>query len=127
MTKPTGKPNGAPTKYNEDYCIDVVDYFRDSKGFPTLEDFAVNHCDVTPKTINNWMDSQPDFLRAVEKGKGIQKHRLIQGAFSGDYNSTFSIFFAKNNCGMKDKMENEISGLDSINIQIVKPRQKRGE
>jgi hypothetical protein len=73
------------------------------------------------------MDSQPDFLRAVEKGKGIQKHRLIQGAFSGDYNSTFSIFFAKNNCGMKDKMENEISGLDSINIQIVKPRQKRGE
>jgi hypothetical protein len=73
------------------------------------------------------MDKYPKFLRAVEKAKGIQKHQLIQGAFSGEYNSTFSIFFAKNNCGMKDKVEQEISGLDSININIVKPKNKRGE
>jgi hypothetical protein len=35
--------------------------------------------------------------------------------------------FGLKNLGWSDKYEQEISGLDSININIVKPKKKRGE
>ena len=122
-----GVGGGAPEKYKEEFCEDIIYYFENFVGFPTLEHFAVNECKVTPKTLYNWMDKYPKFLQAVEKAQALQKHQLIQGAFSGEYNSTFSIFFAKHNCGMKDKVENEHTGLDAIKINIVEPNKKRGK
>ena len=96
---------GRPTKYKPEYCQDMIDYFRNHSGFPTFEHFAVEGCDVHPETLINWAESHEDFFEATKKAKAIQKHRLCEGAFSGELNPTFSIFFAKNNCGMVDKQE----------------------
>lgn len=118
---------GRPTKYKPEYCEDIIAYFHDHQGFPTIEGFAVYECDVNIDTVYEWAKIHPEFSEAKKKAMSIQKHRLCEGAFSGELNTTFSIFFAKNNCGMKDKVEQEHSGLESLNINIVKPRDKRGE
>lgn len=126
-TPPTGRPEGRPTKYKPEYCEDIIAYFHDHQGFPTIEGFAVYECDVDPDTIVNWTKNHPEFFGAYKKAKAIQKHRLQEGALSGELNTTFSIFFGKNNCDMSDRVQQEHSGLESLNINIVKPRDKRGE
>lgn len=127
MTPKTGKPMGRPTDYKPEYCERVIDYFKTHVGFPTIEGFATLAIDVCADTIQEWKKVHPDFSVSCKKAMEIQKHRLCEGAMDGTHNTAFAIFFAKNNCGMKDKVENEISGLDAITIQIVKPRKKRGE
>ena len=121
-----GVGGGAPEKYKEEYCEEIIHYFRNYSGFPTLEGFATDVLDVDPDTLLNWREKHPKFFGAVKKAKAIQKNTLIQGGLSGEYQTGFAIFVGKNNCDMKDKVEQEVSGLDAININIVKPRKKRG-
>ena len=115
---------GRPTKYKEEYCEDIVMFFKTYEGFPTFENFAVSHCNCTRETLHEWKRVHPDFSDAYKKAEEVQRYRLMDGAMSGAYNNTFSIFFAKNNMGMKDKVENEHTGLDGININIVGKRDK---
>jgi hypothetical protein len=125
-TKPTGKPDGQPTKYKPEYCDAIVAYFLESVGYPTLEGFCIPY-KFSSASLHTWAKEHPEFFKSKEKAIEIQKHRTIEGAMNGSLNTAYSIFIGKNCHGMKDKVEQEISGLDAININIVKPRQKRGE
>lgn len=125
-TPKTGQPMGRPTDYKPEYCEAIVTYFLESEEYPTLEGFCIPYAFST-SSLHVWAEKYPDFMDSKKKAVEIQKHRTIKGAMDGSLNTAYSIFIGKNCHGMKDKVEQEISGLDSININIVKPRQKRGD
>lgn len=132
---PEIKPNlgGRPTKWYPGVNQELIEYFAvapsrvqevtmtDRKGnestrtevvaerFPTFERFAHNH-DVNVDTLIEWakeehLDDYPGFSGAYRRAKELQKDFLLENALSGRFNPQFSIFFAKNNLGMKDKTE----------------------
>jgi len=121
-----GVGGGPTTKYKDYFPNDIISYFLMQEEFPTFAGFATE-CDCTMECLHEWQRKYPKFSEAYKKAKQIQENRTIQGAMSNTLNSTFSIFFLKNCHGYKDKVEQEISGLESIVIDIVKPRKKRGE
>jgi len=125
-TPKTGNPNGRPTDYKPEYCDAIVSYFLDCEEYPTIEGFCIPY-EFCTSSLYLWADTYPDFMESKKKAIEIQKHRTMTGAMNGTLNTAYAIFVNKNCHNMKDKVEQEISGLDAINIQIVKPRQKRGE
>ena len=125
-TPKTGNPNGRPSDYKPEYCELLVSYFLESEEYPTLEGFCIPY-KFSSARLHAWAKDFPEFRESKEKAIEIQKHRTMKGAMDGTLNTTYAIFINKNCHGMKDKVEQEISGLDAINIQIVKPKQKRGD
>ena len=106
---------GRPTKYKNEYCAAIISYFINSERFPTFEGFA-DSIDVCVDTIMDWTRAHDEFFRAYTRAKDIQCNRLVIGAIENKYNSQFAQFFAKNNLGFKDKVEQEISG--GIRIEL---------
>jgi len=123
------------TKYKEEYVEGVINYFRgrdfdgmrkveqieDEEGnvketrqlkafaTPSLAGFAV-HVGVSAKTINEWRKRHEDFNEACEIALQKQKEHIIHNASTGQMPTNFAIFLLKNNHGMVDKVENEVSG-----------------
>jgi len=121
---------GRPTDYKKAYCEELVKFFnvepyfetpvtyKDKKGnvtdkvifvaadLPTLAGFA-KKIGVSRDTINQWSNHE-EFSDAIKKGKECQESILTTNALRGDYNPAFSIFFAKNNLGWKDKTETDL-------------------
>lgn len=101
---------GRPSKYDARYCQELIAYAKSSSdAIPTLEGFA-DLIDVDPDTITAWQSSHPEFLGACKKVMGMQKARLIDRGLKGEHNPAITIFLLKNNHGMKDKVEQELSG-----------------
>ena len=115
---------GRPTKYYEEICQEMLDFFDDAgtmtladgkvvQRLPTFEKFA---CDknLTVATLDNWKndENKPEFFEAYKVCQAKQKDFLIQRGLAGDINTTFGIFVSKNITDMKDKTEvdNNING-----------------
>ncbi len=110
---------GRPTKYDPKYCKEMIDYFQDkSNFFPTLAGFA-SSIEMHKETLLNWAEKHVEFFDALKRIKDMQEHNLVGGALGGQYNPTFSIFFAKNNLGYKDKQETEHTGKDGGAIVVI--------
>lgn len=135
-------PRGRPTDYKEEYCNQLIEFFNieayeemilpDRSGgkkreiipckFPTLARFACN-IGVTRETLWEWSTTKlpngelkyPNFSNAYKRAKEFQESILVEGAMAGAFNSTFSIFTAKNVFGWKDKQEVENTGTVEIN------------
>lgn len=117
---------GQPTKYREEYCEEMIKFFKvecvtfTSRGekrvtkFPTFERFALN-IGVHHQTLLNWCDAHAKFFEAYKKCKEIQKDLLIEGGLSGHYNAAFTMFLAKNVTDLKDKQEVEHT-VDEIRL-----------
>lgn len=107
-------PGGRPTKYRDDYPQLLLDYFNKTidhdEVFPTKAGFAI-HIDVGKDTLNEWSNcgKHPKFSVAYKKAEDYQEKNLVSNAITGKYNPAFSIFFAKNNLGYKDKTEHNHS------------------
>lgn len=135
------------TKYKEEYVEGVIDYFRGRefdgmrkveefedqdgniktkkqlKAFPTpsLAGFAV-HVGVSANTIKEWRKRHPEFDEACEIAMQKQMEHIIHNASTGQMPTNFAIFLLKNNHGMVDKVENEMSGnmtLESLIGQTI--------
>ena len=115
-----GKGGGAPTKYKPEYCERLIEYFsgplfetidgkRVARSFPMFAEFATD-IGVTPETLRNWAAKNGEFSKVYEQAKEYQELTLVKGAMGGHYNTVFSIFFAKNNLGYRDKQEIEQTG-----------------
>jgi hypothetical protein len=126
------KPVARPTKYKEEYCDMILEYFdidsgydvevENSKGvmqsvrhasnLPTLAGFA-RKIKVHRDTIHHWANEQnengelirPDFSDALKLAKECQEDILVQNGLKGGYNATFAIFAAKNIIGWRDTKE----------------------
>ncbi len=97
----------------------ILNSYEDKSGrwrvaatrFPTLEGFA-NSIGVHVDTLNAWAKDEsecPGFFGALSTVKQMQKDTLIQGALLNVFNSRFAIFFAKNNLGMSEDVNHEIT------------------
>jgi len=130
------RPIGRPTKYREEYCEQIVEFFdRPTKivkekqvfgkngveiieeevanDFPTFEKFACN-IDVDVDTMLDWCKKHENFLGAYKRCKHLQKNILIENGMFGRYNTAFAIFTAKNCTDMRDKIETKIEGSLSL-------------
>lgn len=128
MKKSAKHPVGRPTKYRKEYCDELLKFFNidpyfetpitytDKKGnvtekvnfiaadLPTLAGFA-KKIGISRDTLNEWTREHPEFSDAIKKSKECQESILTTNALRGDYNPAFSIFFAKNNMGWKDRTD----------------------
>lgn len=56
-------PAGRPTAYKPEYCEQVIELGRAGKSKVQM----AAHFDVCRKTIDNWAEENPEFLRALER------------------------------------------------------------
>ena len=120
-----------PTKYKKKYCDKIIEYFKKEPfrqvseittykdgttketiklipcKFPTIEGFAVS-IGICSKTVLNWLQDNPEFLRAYDYAKSCQKDILTQNGLLGLYNCLFAKFVAINSTDMRDSQEHNI-------------------
>lgn len=141
MAKPGPK---GPSKYDPKLCQELVDFFdvepyeelevknHDKNGkewftyelrpndLPHLSGFAkkigVNTC-----TLSDWANKYPEFSDALKRAKELNEQMLTVNALRGLYNSTFSIFTAKNKFGWRDEqhLKTEQKDEKQITVKIV--------
>lgn len=122
---------GAPTAWKPEYNEEIVKHFQvdevsslhyDDKGrpypimknkFPTFEGFA-GKIGVSVDTLYEWAKAKhsvesdekcikyPGFSEAFRLAHNKQALYIHEAAMSGAANTTYAIFFAKNNLGMRD-------------------------
>lgn len=122
---------GAPAKYKEKYCKEIVEYFNNAYAdfregcserrihYPTLYGFAAS-IGVHRDSINEWSNVHPKFSDALKKAKSIQADFTIQSAMNGICPQPFAIFMMKNNHNWTDKTEtkNENSNTVTLNYKV---------
>lgn len=138
-------PGGAPTKYKEEYCQQIIEFFRveprqvmykkeyfqngnlksetpiiEANNLPTFQDFA-DSIDVHIDTLNEWCKVHEQFSEAYARAKQLQERIWLINGMNGLYNSNFAIFFGKNCLGYKDKQEIENTGDVAIKIEGYNP------
>lgn len=135
------RENAAATKYKEEYCQQLIDYFSKPatrveyketyfKGelssrtpivvpeeYPTFEMFAAK-IGVTTDTLRNWCEDHPRFRYYYARAKEIQLGKLTSNAITGLYNPVYAKFEAVNNHNQKDKQEVETSVSGSLGVPM---------
>ena len=139
-------PAGRPTKYKEEYCEEIIAYFRDFEMFdeipvdkqdkdgnvsttmkqiparpPSIVKFGLN-IGVTFQTLMNWCDQHPKFLESYSAAKKIYEDTLRDGAMTGLYKENFTKMVMSHNFGWSDKKELEVTGSLS---DIIKESRER--
>jgi hypothetical protein len=69
MTKPTGRPVGRPSKYNEALAIEICEQLMAGESL-----VAICQRDDMPNriTVVRWMDRDPDFATMIFKARATQ-------------------------------------------------------
>lgn len=111
---------GRPTKYKPEYCEMLIKHM--SSGLP-YETFAAE-VDASREVLYDWEKAHPEFLHAKKKGRAAQYKFLAmvgRNAMAGKvpgFNATAWVFFMKNCCGWKDKIEiSEDDEVDDIDFE----------
>jgi hypothetical protein len=131
---------GRPTKYKPEYCKSIIEYFdipatttkevtRITKSgivkmeqevpnyLPTIEGFA-RKIGIAPKNMLAWVEGYPEFRKAYELAKCMQKDILNQNALMGRYSEGYAKFVAINCTDMVDKSQKEVSGPDGGPVEF---------
>ncbi len=58
-------PAGRPSKYQPEFCDEVVELGREGKSPAQM----ASHFDVSRQTIDNWAADNPEFLEALTRAK----------------------------------------------------------
>lgn len=96
------------TTYDDSYPDDILRYFREYNGYPTLEGW----CDdrgVAYTTALGWSKNEelcPLFVDAYAQCKSIQRRKGIDGGISGAFNPMFTKFVLSSLHGMREKDNN---------------------
>jgi hypothetical protein len=124
---------GRPSKYKEEYCDQIIEYFQKepitclykeeyfkdgeikskspiitANEFPTFQGFA-NKISVNGDTLVEWAKVNTGFSAAYARAKELQEHIWLVNGMQGLYNSQFAQFFGKNCLGYKDKTETDVT------------------
>jgi hypothetical protein len=119
-------PGGRPSKYKEEYCQALIEFFDIEPHFetpcittlkngtikeeirfipsdlPLLSTFAVQ-LGVHRATLFRWGKKHKKFRNALKVAKDCQRSILITNGLKGLYNNTFAIFTAENLIGWRDR------------------------
>lgn len=127
---------GRPTKYREEYCDLIVEYFNKphltlsheqvatagkvvelseekASELPTFADFAIE-IGVCIDTLNEWTRVHPRFSESYKKAKSLQENHIIKNAYAGRVNTIFSLFMLKCNHGWREETKEEVQAKSSL-------------
>jgi len=136
MTEPTEKrPVGRPSQYDPAYCERIIELGRLGKS---IEQIAAQ-IGVGTKTMYNWRDEFPEFLRALEIAKeleldwweNIAQNMMVENKDGSKLNSaiwsrSMAARFPKK---YRESTKTEITGengaplLQGIQVTFVKPNE----
>ncbi len=138
---------GRPTKYKAEYAQALVDYFKKSirayervlidngegrtrteiipEYFPTFQEFAAVHCDVSVDTLIEWAKAKnaagqlihPEFSEAYARARDLQAAILIKGSLVDAFKGNFAGLAAKNLIGWADKIESTVTEVSGMTAQ----------
>lgn len=122
---------GKNSKWKLEYNQSILDWFDrpltrkvkrlDKKGevveveiandFPTFQGWCIS-IDIHTDTLNEWKkpeneEKYPGFSVAYKKAKVLQEQYWVSNTMQGLHDTTFAIFWGKNNMGYRDKSEVE--------------------
>ena len=135
---------GRPSKYKSSYCQELIKFFdvepyddvelehydkegnikwkdkkRMANRLPTLRNFA-KHIKVHFSTVYYWIEKHKEFSDAFTHAQELRKWFLIENGLNGCYNPLFAKFVAVNITDMKDKSEQEHSGIVTFALAVHK-------
>lgn len=132
--KPTKKKMGAPTKYKEEFCEELISFFdvesftveggKTIPGkFPTVARFALN-IGVHVTTLHDWATAKdkkgniklPDFSYAYKTAKLYQEAYLYEAGLVGAIDRTFGIWATKTILGHKEPEREPEGGNDMADV-----------
>jgi len=133
-SKPTGKPNGRPTKYDSKIHPGIV---RELAAAGMIDETIAKVLEIGVRTFYDWKEGHPEFSQAVEEGKNSPitvvegaLYRLCNG-YTYEEDSGVGIrvkktkhpdvraiqFYLKNVAPDKWRDKHEISG--DLNIRLI--------
>lgn len=94
--------------YKKRYCDAICEHFSQLRhdkagkisGVPSFISFAQAE-EITLKQIENWRVSHPEFDAACAHAVELQKQLLLDGALSGNLNSSVAKFILSSEFGMQ--------------------------
>ena len=114
--KPAKHPGGRPSKYRQEYCSEIIDWFTTYPDFPTFEGYSNRILGVSMTRLYDWGRSHEEFRSSMERCSQIQKERLCNKALKNEYNSNFARFVAYN-LGMSSESSAVQRIQSDINVQ----------
>jgi len=132
---------GRPSKYKEEYCEQMIEYFNveiteekikqtvsagqvvevkeeEASELPTFIGFAMK-IGVCDDTLSEWKVRHVKFSAAYKKCRKLQEQLIAKNGIKGRYNTTFSLFMLKCNHGWNDKAaETEANRTFTLNYNL---------
>lgn len=130
MSENQKHPGGRPTKYKQEYCEKLIEYFNIEpyeerlkkvvtksgdvieipedvpNDMPSLAGFAIK-IGVHRDTLHEWANEYPEFSDVYKRAKDFQENYLIVNGNKGLISAPFGIFTAKNILKWRDKQPDE--------------------
>jgi hypothetical protein len=130
---------GRPTKYRDEYCQEILDYFNEPRwvirktfkyykgerfdyekeepcDIPTFNKFA-RKIDVNQDTIYEWAKVHPKFSESLKICKGIQADILSDHAAKGYYNPAIAKLLLSHNHGITETTI-QINENTNLNLEL---------
>ena len=119
------RPVGRPTKYKEEYCQAIIDYFTiepliindKSVAPPYIQEFCLS-IGISKQCLSEWVAKYPDFGDAYSIAKSKQKQLMITLALQGHYNASFTWRAMMNMHGWRDQQNLQV-GMDEATLNTI--------
>lgn len=111
--------------YSKDDLIDILDKvipIYESESIISFHRLLEKHCTYKETNWQYWLFNKkdPDITDRFNILRDIQTQKIIEGAFNGDINSTFSIFFLKSKRGWVEQQHRDRLELDRERLTMDK-------
>ncbi|MEA5001325.1 MAG: terminase small subunit [Endomicrobiaceae bacterium] len=135
---------GRPTKYTQDMCVKLINYF-DVKPYtkstkvdaqdnvieydcpndmPTVVGFCLS-VGINRDTFYEWVKTSKEFSDTFEMCKELQKEFLCTNALRNNFNSQFAKFWAINNTDMRDAVFGDEDDINGVVIKTINFSKKK--
>lgn len=117
MAAPEGNKNAEvwTIEKSKEFLEKVLKYVEENKKCRSLSEATVE-CGEYEEVVQYIQNKYPDIdFKSIKRAKDICKNRLANQALDGEANTTMAIFLMKNNHGMTDRQQTDITtGGDKI-------------
>lgn len=124
MKRKAGRPKKYTSKFISKLAKKLLVWIQVPENF-WLGEFAVEN-GFDRHRLTEFANNHEEFSLALKIAKQSAENRIVKGAITGVFNSTFCIFTLKNIAGWRDVQE--ITGKDGEGIPLIiyeKPRKNK--
>tara|TARA_R110000772_G_scaffold257248_1_gene373980 strand:- start:247 stop:639 length:393 start_codon:yes stop_codon:yes gene_type:complete len=122
-TKPTGLPEGRPTKYTTELLAKANEYLDVyTRLIPSHQDLAL-YLGIADATLYRWADEKPEFKEILSRVKQTQFTVAMDGGLSNDMNASIvKLLMGKHGLSEKstvDQISSDGSMAPKSKIELV--------